>query len=34
MSNGKTMTTVGLIRKVSLSKMSYFPEPYTHSENK
>ena len=25
---------VGLIKKMSLYKMSYFPEPYTYSKNK
>ena len=25
---------VGLIKKISLYKMSYFPEPCTHSKNK
>ena len=35
MLNGKAMTiTVGLIKKVSLYKISYFPEPYNPSENK
>ena len=35
MLNGKAMTiTVGLIKKISLYKMSYFPEPYNPSENK
>ena len=30
----RTLLTVGLIRKISLHKMNYFPEPYTHSKNK
>ena len=37
MSNGKAMIiflTVRLIIKISLYKMSYFLEPYTHSKNK
>ena len=37
MSNGKVMIiplTVGLIKKISLYKMSYFPEPYTRGKNK
>ena len=37
MSNGKVMIillTVGLIKKISLYKMSYFPEPYTRSKKK
>ena len=37
MSNGKAMTillTVGLIKRISLYQMSYFPEPYTHNQNK
>ena len=37
MLNGKAMKihiTVGLIRKISLCKMSYFPEPYNLSEIK
>ena len=37
MSNGKAMMiflTVGLIKRISLYKMRYFPEPYTHSTNK
>ena len=37
MSNGKTMiilSTVGLIKKMSLYKISYFSEPYTGSKNK
>ena len=37
MSNGKALTilvTVGLIKKISLYKMSYFPEPHNHSTNK
>ena len=37
MLNGKTMTIhliVGLIKKISLYKMSYFPEPYTHRKSK
>ena len=37
MSNGKVMIvilTVGLIRKTSLYKMSYFPEQHTRSKNK
>ena len=36
MSNGKVMIIhliVGLIEKISLYKMSYFPEPYTLSKN-
>ena len=28
------LLTVGLIKKISLYKVSYFPEPYTHSKNK
>ena len=37
MSNGKVMIillTVGLIKKISFKKISYFPEPYTRSKNK
>ena len=37
MSYGKAMIiflTVGLIKKISLYKMSYFPEPNTHSKSK
>ena len=37
MLNGKVMITnsvVGLIKKIYLNKMSYFPEPYTPSKNK
>ena len=37
MSNGKVMIillTVGLMKKISLHRMSYFPDPYTHSKNK
>ena len=37
MLNGKTMIIrliVGLIKRISLYKMSYFPEPYTHRKNK
>ena len=37
MLNGKTMTIhliVGLIKKISLYKMSYFPEPYTQRKSK
>ena len=34
MSNGKAIITVGLIKKVSIYKTSYFPEPHTHSKNK
>lgn len=37
MSNGKVtliVLTVGLIQKISLYKMSYFPEPCTHKINK
>ena len=37
MSNGKTMIillTVGLIKKISLYKMSYSSEPYTPSKSK
>ena len=37
MLNGKTMIIhliVGLIKKISLYKMSYFPEPYTHRKSK
>ena len=33
MSNGKVtiiLLKVGLIKKISLHKMSHFPEPYTH----
>ena len=36
MSNGKVMIIhliVGLIKKISLYKMSYFPEPHTLSKN-
>ena len=35
--NEKVMITnsvVGLIKKIYLNKMSYFPEPYTPSKNK
>ena len=34
--NGKTkiiLLTIGLIKKVWLNKMSYFPEPYSHSKS-
>ena len=37
MLNGKIMIivlTIGLMKKISLYKMSYFPEPYTHSKSK
>ena len=37
MSKGKALTilvTVGLIKKISIYKMSYFPEPHNHSTNK
>ena len=37
MSDEKAMImflTVGLIKKISLHEMTYFPEPYTHSKNK
>ena len=37
MSNGEFMIIhliVGLIKKILLYKMSYFPEPYTRSKNK
>ena len=37
MSDGNTMIIlliVGLIKKISFYKMSYFSEPYTHSKNK
>ena len=37
MSNGKAkiiVLTVELIKKILLYKMSYFPEPHTHSKNK
>ena len=37
MSNGKFMIIhliVGLIKKILLYKMSFFPEPYTRSKNK
>ena len=37
MSNGKALTVrliAGLIRKISLYKLSYFPKPYTHSKHK
>ena len=37
MSNGKAIIfflTVGLIKKIQLYKMNYFPEPYTHTKNK
>ena len=37
MPSGKVMIIyliVGLIKKILLYKMSYFPEPYTHSKNK
>ena len=37
MSNGKAMIillTVGLIRKISLYQISYFPERNTRSQNK
>ena len=37
MSNGKVMIIpfiVLLIKKILLHKISYFPEPYTHKENK
>ena len=36
MSNGKVMIIhliVGLIKKILLYKLSYFPDPYTHSKN-
>ena len=35
--NGKATTillTVGLIKKISLYRMRYLPEPHTHSKNK
>ena len=28
------LLTIGLIRKISLFKMNYFPKTYTHSKNK
>ena len=37
MSNGKAMIfpfTVELIKKISLYKITYFPEPYARSKNK
>ena len=37
MLNGKAIIIfllIGLIKNKSLYKMSYFPEPYTHSKNK
>ena len=37
MSNGKVMIVLWIvwsIKKISLYKMSYIPEPYTHSKNK
>ena len=37
MLNGKDMIiliTIGLIKKISYVKMSYFPELHTHSKNK
>ena len=37
MSNGKAMIivlTAGLIKQISLYKMSYFPDPYTRSKSK
>ena len=37
MSNGKAMIvflTVGLMKKTLFYKISYFPEPHTHSKNK
>ena len=37
MSNGKVMIIhliAGLIKKISLYKMRYFPEPYGHIRNK
>ena len=37
MLNGKAMIivlTVGLIKKISLYKMSYFPGAHTHSKSK
>ena len=37
LSNGKTLiviSTVRLIKRILLYKMSYFPEPYAHSQNK
>ena len=37
MPNGKVIKIcliVGLIKKTMLYKMSYFPEPYTHSKTK
>ena len=37
MSNRKEMVIlliVGLMKKMLLNKMSYFPEPYTHCKNK
>ena len=37
MSNEKVMIIyliVGLIKKISLYKMSYFPEPFSHNEHK
>ena len=37
MSDGNAMIIlliVGLIKKISFYKMSYFSEPYTHSKNK
>ena len=37
MPNGKAtiiILTIGLIKKISLYKMSYFPELHTHSKNK
>ena len=37
MSNGKVMRIhliAGLMKKISLHKLSYFAEPYTHSKQK
>ena len=30
----RIVLTVGLMKKISLYKMSYFPEPYTRSKSK
>ena len=37
MLNGKAtiiLLIIGLVKKILLNKMSYFPEPYTHSKSK
>ena len=34
MSNGKAMIIFGLMKKALFYKISYFPEPHTHSKNK